>query len=68
MFERSSLGQLIVDVPSFRIDVVNRAFCSMTGYSVSELVGRDIALVYPQGQTPSVIDALVTTRQKVAAT
>jgi len=53
MFERSSLGQLIVDVPSFRIDVVNRAFCAMTGYSVSELVGKDIALVYPTGQNPT---------------
>jgi len=62
MFERSSLGQLIVDVPSFRIDIVNRAFCSMTGYSVSELVGSDIALVYPPGQSPTadIIERLTT--------
>jgi diguanylate cyclase (GGDEF)-like protein/PAS domain S-box-containing protein len=52
MFERSSLGQLIVDVPSFHIDIVNRAFCAMTGYTVSELVGRHMDLVYPPGQSP----------------
>jgi diguanylate cyclase (GGDEF)-like protein/PAS domain S-box-containing protein len=53
MFERSSLGQLVVDFPSFRIDVVNKAFCSMTGFSVDELVGNDIARVYPTGQSPA---------------
>jgi diguanylate cyclase (GGDEF)-like protein/PAS domain S-box-containing protein len=53
MFERSCLGQLIVDFPSFRIDVVNKAFCSMTGYSIDELVGNDLAHVYPTGQSPA---------------
>ena len=53
MFERSSLGQLIVDFPSFRIDVVNKAFCSMIGFSVDELVGSDISLVFPSGRSPA---------------
>jgi PAS domain S-box-containing protein len=53
MFERSALGQLIVDFPSFRIDVVNKAFCSMIGFSVDELVGSDIALVFPSGKSPA---------------
>ncbi len=53
MFERSSLGQLIVDFPSFRIDVVNRAFCAMIGFSVDELVGSDISLVFPSGKSPA---------------
>jgi diguanylate cyclase (GGDEF)-like protein/PAS domain S-box-containing protein len=53
MFERSALGQLIVDFPTFRIDVVNKAFCSMIGFSVDELVGSDIALIFPAGQSPA---------------
>ncbi len=53
MFERSAVGQLVVDYPSFRIDVVNKSFCSMTGYSVNELVGNDISLVFPKNQSPA---------------
>ncbi|MHB8533369.1 MAG: PAS domain S-box protein, partial [Solirubrobacteraceae bacterium] len=46
MFERSSLGQLVVDFPSFRIDVVNRAFFAMTGYSVGELLGNHVDMLF----------------------
>jgi diguanylate cyclase (GGDEF)-like protein/PAS domain S-box-containing protein len=53
MFERSALGQLIVDFPTFRIDVVNRSFCAMTGFKVDELVGSDYSFVYPAGQSPA---------------
>jgi diguanylate cyclase (GGDEF)-like protein/PAS domain S-box-containing protein len=53
MFERSALGQLIVDLPTFRIDVVNRAFCSMIGFSVDELVGSDLAMLFPAGRSPT---------------
>jgi diguanylate cyclase (GGDEF)-like protein/PAS domain S-box-containing protein len=53
IFERSALGQLIVDFPTFRIDVVNRSFCSMTGFGVDELVGSDVAMVFPAGQSPA---------------
>ena len=53
MFERSALGQLIVDFPTFRIDVVNRSFCAMTGFKVDELVGSDYSSVYPAGQSPA---------------
>jgi diguanylate cyclase (GGDEF)-like protein/PAS domain S-box-containing protein len=53
MFERSALGQLIVDLPTFRIDVVNRSFCSMTGFTVEELVGSDFAMVFPYGTSPA---------------
>src|SRR5476649_2716891 len=52
MFERSALGQLIVDFPTFRIDVVNRSFCAMTGFKVDELVGSDYSFVYPAGRSP----------------
>lgn len=53
MFERSALGHLIVSFPSFRIDVVNKSFCSMTGFSVDELVGQDVALLFPPGHSPA---------------
>lgn len=53
MFERGSLGQLVVDFPSFRIDVVNSAFCTMTGYSAEELVGHDVAMVFPADKNPT---------------
>ena len=53
MFERSALGQLLVDFPTFRIDVVNRSFCAMTGFKVDELVGSDYSFVYPAGQSPA---------------
>ena len=53
IFERSALGQLIVDFPTFRIDVVNKSFCSMTGFSVDELVGSDLEMVFPIGQSPA---------------
>src|SRR6202049_3676519 len=53
MFERSALGQLIVDLPTFRIDVVNRSLCSMIGFTVEELVGSDFAMVFPDGRSPA---------------
>ena len=53
MFERSSLGQLIVDFPSFRIDVVNPALCRMTGRSVDQLVGREVTIIFPVDQNPA---------------
>src|SRR5580700_5377070 len=53
IFERSAVGQLVIDVPSFRIDVVNKAFCAMVGFGVDELVGQDIAALFPFGQSPS---------------
>jgi diguanylate cyclase (GGDEF)-like protein/PAS domain S-box-containing protein len=53
MFERSALGQLIVDFPTFRIDVVNKSVCSMTGFDVDELVGNDFAMVFPAGRSPA---------------
>ncbi len=53
MFERGSVGQLIVDFPSFRIDVVNAALCTMTGFSAADLVGKDIGVFFPAGQSPA---------------
>jgi diguanylate cyclase (GGDEF)-like protein/PAS domain S-box-containing protein len=53
LFERSAVGQLVIDVPSFRIDVVNKAFCAMVGFGVDELVGEDIAVIFPLGQSPA---------------
>ena len=53
MFERGSLGQLIVAFPSFRIDAVNKAFCAMIGFSAEELVGQNLALIFPAGQSPA---------------
>jgi diguanylate cyclase (GGDEF)-like protein/PAS domain S-box-containing protein len=50
MFERGAIGQLIVDLPSFRIGVVNAAFCTMTGYSVEQLVGAHLRLIFPAEQ------------------
>jgi diguanylate cyclase (GGDEF)-like protein/PAS domain S-box-containing protein len=64
VFERSSLGQFIVDFPSFRIDVVNKAFSAMTGFSIDELVGSDIGLVFPPDESPAndVIERLAADR------
>ncbi len=53
VFERSALGQLIVDFPSFRIDVVNRALCAVTGFRVDELVGSDVSVLFPPHQSPA---------------
>jgi diguanylate cyclase (GGDEF)-like protein/PAS domain S-box-containing protein len=47
MFERGALGQLTVDYPSFRIDVGNKALCTMTGYSADELAGMEVAQIIP---------------------
>ncbi|HVC40479.1 MAG TPA: EAL domain-containing protein [Candidatus Saccharimonadales bacterium] len=53
MFERGSLGQLIVDYASMRVSVVNDAFCSMSGFSADGLVGRAVGAIFPVGQDPS---------------
>ena len=53
MFDRSALGQLIIDFPTFRIDVVNTSFCAMTGFKIDELVGSDYGLLFPAGQNPT---------------
>jgi diguanylate cyclase (GGDEF)-like protein/PAS domain S-box-containing protein len=39
MFERGSIGQLTMDMPSMRICAVNQAFCTMSGYTREELLG-----------------------------
>lgn len=53
MFERGSLGQLIVDFTEFRIHVANQALCTMTGYSADELVGAPVAKIFPAAQNPT---------------
>jgi len=60
MFERGSLGQLLVDFPSFCISVVNKAFCTMTGFSAEELVGTDVAQIFPadHNRTANTIERL----------
>ena len=45
MFERGSLGQVTLQFPSLRIDAVNRAFCTMTGYGNKDLVGHGPATI-----------------------
>ncbi len=52
MFERGSLGQLIVDLPSFRVAAVNTAFCAMTGFTPAERIGIHLALIFPADQNP----------------
>jgi len=52
-FERGALGQLTVDFPSFRIDAANKAFCTLTGFSDDELVGKGMALIFPADQNPT---------------
>jgi diguanylate cyclase (GGDEF)-like protein/PAS domain S-box-containing protein len=47
MFERGVLGLVVVDVPSFRIGIVNRVFASMTGYGEAEIVGINFARIFP---------------------
>jgi diguanylate cyclase (GGDEF)-like protein/PAS domain S-box-containing protein len=53
MFERGSLGQLIVEYASLRISVVNAAFCLMSGFSSDELVGQGVGMIFPIDQDPS---------------
>ena len=53
MFERGSLGQLIVDFTGFRIHVANQALCIMTGYSADELVGAPVSKIFPATQDPT---------------
>jgi len=61
VFERSSLGQLVVDISTFRIKVANQAFCAMTGFAAGDLVGRELAVLFSadradadlRGQCPS---------------
>jgi len=53
MFERCSLGQLIVDLPSLRIKAANQAFATMTGFTTEELVGKEIAVLFPADQAPA---------------
>jgi len=56
MFERGAIGQLIVDLPSFRIGVVNAAFCAMTGFSVEQLVGAHLGLIFPAEQHTTLVN------------
>lgn len=53
MFERGSLGQLIVEFASLRISVVNAAFCLMSGFSSDELVGQGVGMIFPIDEDPS---------------
>ena len=53
MFERGSLGQLIVDFSDFRIQMANKALCTLTGFSSDELVGAPVAKIFPMDQDPT---------------
>jgi diguanylate cyclase (GGDEF)-like protein/PAS domain S-box-containing protein len=53
MFERGALPQLVVALPSFRIEAVNRSCCTMIGVSADELVGKHASLIFPVEQNPS---------------
>jgi diguanylate cyclase (GGDEF)-like protein/PAS domain S-box-containing protein len=53
MFERGALPQLVVALPSFRIDAVNRSCCTMIGVSADELVGHHVSQIIPVEQNPS---------------
>ncbi|MGD0195791.1 MAG: EAL domain-containing protein [Candidatus Dormibacteria bacterium] len=57
MFDRGSLGQLIVDFSEFRIHQVNQALCTMTGFSAEELVGAPVAKIFPLDKNPT-LDAV----------
>jgi diguanylate cyclase (GGDEF)-like protein/PAS domain S-box-containing protein len=51
VFERSSLGQLVVDIPTFHIQVANQAFCTMTGFADDDLVGKELAVLFSADRT-----------------
>ena len=53
IFERGSLGELIVDYTSLSISVANAAFCAMTGFSPDELIGQAVGVIFPVDQDPS---------------
>jgi diguanylate cyclase (GGDEF)-like protein/PAS domain S-box-containing protein len=53
LFERGSLGQLIVDFDSQCMEGANAAFCAMCGYSASELEGSHVDLVLPVDDNPA---------------
>ncbi len=57
MFDRGSLGQLIVDFREFNIHRVNQALCEMTGFSADELLGAPVAKIFPEDRNPS-LDAV----------
>ncbi len=52
MFDRGSLGQLIVDLSTFQINRVNQALCGMTGYTAEELVDAPVAKIFPADRNP----------------
>jgi diguanylate cyclase (GGDEF)-like protein/PAS domain S-box-containing protein len=57
MFDRGSLGQLIVDFREFNIHRVNQALCEMTGFSADELLGAPVAKIFPADRNPT-LDAV----------
>jgi diguanylate cyclase (GGDEF)-like protein/PAS domain S-box-containing protein len=57
MFDRGSLGQLIVDFIAFNIHHVNQALCAMTGFTAEELVGAPVAKIFPPDRNPT-LDAV----------
>jgi diguanylate cyclase (GGDEF)-like protein/PAS domain S-box-containing protein len=57
MFDRGSLGQLIVDFKEFNIHRVNQVLCEMTGFSAEELVGAPVAKIFPVDRNPT-LDAV----------
>src|ERR1700733_2756597 len=57
MFDRGSLGQLIVDFREFNIHRVNQALCEMTGFGADELLGAPVAKIFPPDRNPT-LDAV----------
>jgi diguanylate cyclase (GGDEF)-like protein/PAS domain S-box-containing protein len=53
MFDRGSLGQLVVDFSEFRIRMANKALCTLTGFSSEELVGAPVAMIFPADRNPT---------------
>ncbi len=52
LFERGSLGQVIVDFDTQCMEGANTAFCAMCGYTDTELEGSHMDMVLPVDQNP----------------
>ncbi|MDQ2959848.1 MAG: EAL domain-containing protein [Candidatus Dormibacteraeota bacterium] len=53
VFQRGAVAQLVIDFRSYRILLVNTAFCTLMGCDEADLVGSDGRLIYPADQDPS---------------
>lgn len=56
LFSSSADGILIADIETTKLRFANPAFCEFIGYSLDEILSRDVTAIFPQDSLPEILE------------